>query len=191
MDLKSLLKTLKLNESTISMAFGALVILIAGILVLNYFRKDGKGVTLPTGDVTEEKSEGPTITRDGKVIHIVQSNDNLWKISERYYNSGYNWVDIANTNNLKNPGLIVKDQELEIPSVDPKKETVLTKTDEVKEKVKISIIATSYTVAKGDHLWDISVRAYGDGYQWVKIARENKLYNPNLIHSGNVLIIPK
>jgi len=46
-------------------------------------------------------------------------------------------------------------------------------------------------VVKGDNLWQIALRAYGDGYQWVKIARENKLANPDLIHSGNILKIPR
>jgi nucleoid-associated protein YgaU len=44
---------------------------------------------------------------------------------------------------------------------------------------------------KGDSLWKIAVRAYGDGYKWVSIAKANKLVNPNLIHSGNVLTLPR
>lgn len=46
-------------------------------------------------------------------------------------------------------------------------------------------------MVKGDHLWGIAVRAYGDGYKWVEIARENNLVNPNLIHPGNVLSLPR
>ncbi len=49
------------------------------------------------------------------------------------------------------------------------------------------ITANTYTVVAGDNLWTIAVRAYGDGYKWVDIAKNNNLDNPNLIFSGNVL----
>lgn len=47
-----------------------------------------------------------------------------------------------------------------------------------------------YTVVRGDSLWDISVKQYGNGYRWVEIAKLNKLANPSIIHAGNVLIMP-
>jgi nucleoid-associated protein YgaU len=40
-------------------------------------------------------------------------------------------------------------------------------------------------------LWTIAVRAYGDGYKWTEIAKANKLVNPNLIHPGNVFVLPR
>ena len=54
-----------------------------------------------------------------------------------------------------------------------------------------SIEGNTYTVQKGDTLWDISVRAYGDGYRWVEIAEANNLANPDLIHSGNEFVLPR
>ncbi|OGY26246.1 MAG: hypothetical protein A2Z24_01525 [Candidatus Woykebacteria bacterium RBG_16_44_10] len=44
---------------------------------------------------------------------------------------------------------------------------------------------------RGDSLWKISTRLYGTGYNWVLIAQENKLANPNIIHAGNLLTVPK
>ena len=52
-------------------------------------------------------------------------------------------------------------------------------------------LPTKYTVVRGDSLWQISTRLYGTGYNWVLIAQENKLTNPNIIHAGNVLTVPK
>lgn len=52
-------------------------------------------------------------------------------------------------------------------------------------------LPTNYTVVRGDSLWKISTRLYGTGYNWVLIARENKLANPNIIHAGNILTIPQ
>jgi len=47
-----------------------------------------------------------------------------------------------------------------------------------------------YTVVKGDTLWDISVKRYNNGYRWVEIARMNGLKHPDVIHPGNVLLMP-
>lgn len=55
----------------------------------------------------------------------------------------------------------------------------------------VSITGTSYTIVHGDTLWDIAERAYGDPYQWTKIAEANKLENPDLIHADNVLTLPR
>lgn len=52
-------------------------------------------------------------------------------------------------------------------------------------------LPSEHTVAAGEHLWGLAQRYYNDGYKWVLIARANKLANPNLIHPGNKLTIPK
>lgn len=184
MNLKSILKSLRLHESTISMLLGAIVIVVVGVLVVNYFRGLETGTTLPTGETTE----GPTLTRDGQTFHVVQAGDTLWAVAERYYDSGYNWVDIASANELTNPGQIDAGQELLIPDVEPKQPTVSVFVSGSESE---PISGATYTVVEGDNLWNIAVRAYGDGYRWVEIALENGLENPNLIHAGNVFILPK
>lgn len=52
--------------------------------------------------------------------------------------------------------------------------------------------ASSYTVIKGDTLWGIAKRYYGDGALYTKITAANseKISNPNLIFPGQVLTIP-
>jgi len=183
MDLKTFLKNIKLNENNISMILGALVIVIAGILVINYIGKQKEASILP-GGTTSSQNLNSAVSKTYKV----EKGDNLWKIAQKNYGSGYNWVDIAKANNLKNPSLIWAGQELTLPDVPARKPTeTISKTP-----TNISAITgATYTVARGDNLWKIAVRAYGDGYQWVKIARENKLVHPSLIHSGNVLTIPR
>jgi nucleoid-associated protein YgaU len=182
LNLKSILKSLKLNESTISMVLGALVIIIVGVLVVNYFKDQGTGSIpfLSTGSKTEET--GTTAQK----TYTVQEGDNLWKIAEASYGSGYNWVDIAKENNLTNPSVISEGQKLTLPDVEPK-----TLTTTIQKDVGETISGGTYTVVRGDNLWDIAVRAYGDGYKWVEIARENNLVNPDLIHAGNILTLPR
>lgn len=50
----------------------------------------------------------------------------------------------------------------------------------------------TYTVVKGDTLWAIAKKFYGNGSQYTKIASANsdKIKNPNLIYPGQVLTIP-
>jgi len=188
--LKALLKRFKASEQTISMILGVLVVLVVGALVINYFRnvrqpKEGQPITEETTS-QEATSQQPIKLEDLPTVYTVKAGDNLWQIAQTIYGSGYNWVDIARENNLKNPNLVYAGQELKIPKVEPKTPKISHPTKSLEP-----ITGETYTVVKGDNLWQIALRAYGDGYQWVKIARENKLANPNLIHSGNILKIPR
>ena len=48
MNLKGILKALKLNESTISMVMGAIVVVIVGSLVIKYLKSNKGRTTLMT-----------------------------------------------------------------------------------------------------------------------------------------------
>lgn len=50
----------------------------------------------------------------------------------------------------------------------------------------------TYTVKKGDCLWNIAKAIYGDGSKYTKIyeANKDKITNPNLIYPDQVLTIP-
>ena len=47
-----------------------------------------------------------------------------------------------------------------------------------------------YTVVKGDTLWGIAQRFYGNGSRYPEIARANNISNPNIINVGQKLLIP-
>ena len=51
---------------------------------------------------------------------------------------------------------------------------------------------TTYTVVRGDCLWKIAKKLYGDGNRWIDIYNANAsiIKNPSLIYAGQVLIIP-
>lgn len=176
-DLKNFLKNLKLNENNISTALGALIIVIVGILLVNYF-KDRRADTL---------SGLNTQNQNGKE-HLVVKGETLWSIAEDTYGSGYNWVDVKNANNLTFD-VIEVGQKLTLPEVAAKQPTSTKKV--VTAPSSQTITGETYTVIRGDSLWKISVRAYGDGYKWVEVAKANNLVHPNLIHSGNVLVLPR
>lgn len=52
--------------------------------------------------------------------------------------------------------------------------------------------AKTYTVKKGDCLYNIAKSIYGNGSLYTKIvaANKDKIKNPNLIYAGQVLVIP-
>ena len=214
MDLKGLLKTLKLNEGAISTILGVVVVLAVGFLIINYF----KGLRSNSDQkITSTSTESPM--PGGQ--HTVAQGETLWSISEKYYQSGYNWTDIAETNKLSNPGEIEVGQTLQIPelptkqiaqaqpstsptmtatpspspspTVSPSPSPTMTATPTAAPDQPSAITAgTEYSVAKGDHLWGIAVRTYGDGYQWVKIWQANKqIKNPNRIYIDQKINLPQ
>lgn len=171
------------------MVLGAIVLVVLGVIVVRYFQNLDFGTANIPGEQVETQ---PTVERgQGPVTYIVGDGESLWNIAEKQYGSGYNWVDITRENNLSNPNLINDGQELVIPDVEPKELTIPTEMPTVDQITENSISGATYTVVAGDNLWRIAVRAYGDGYRWVDIAQENELINPNIVHSGNVLSIPR
>jgi nucleoid-associated protein YgaU len=189
MEVKKVLKQVKASESTISMVLGIAAVVIVGIILFNYFRnystnsEVGNDVNPAVGN--EEVGGNGTLPTK----YTVAAGESLWDISEKFYQSGYNWVDISKENNLTNPNVITEGQVLVIPKVEAKQATLATTEKTVEQPAAIK--GDKYTIVEGDTLWDISVRAYQDGYKWVEIAKANSLANPNIIHPGNVLILPR
>ncbi len=170
-----------LTESFVSVTLGFLVVIVAALLLYNYFSKS-KSVS-PTQEEAKDTWEEKTINLP--TTHTVTSGENLWSIALKYYDSGYNWVSIAKENNLSNPDNIQAGITLTIP----KTEVITPKRDDI-SAASIEPEKT-YIVIKGDSLWKIAIKEYGSGYEWVKIAKANNLINPNLIHAGNVLKLPR
>jgi putative chitinase len=170
LSLKNILKLLKLNESTISMVMGVVVVLVIGGLMINYFRNVDNDIELTGLSGVEEGG------------YEVVEGDSLWSIAESEYGDGFEWVRIAEANDISN-GEIEVGQKLVLPEIES--EGNQQTGEEVQKETP-----ENYTVKAGDSLWDISVSVYGDGYRWVEIARANNLSNPDIIHSGNVLVLP-
>ena len=47
-----------------------------------------------------------------------------------------------------------------------------------------------YTIQRGDTLWSLCKKFYGDPLLYPKLAKANNIPNPDLIYDGNILIIP-
>jgi len=175
------LSQIKWGESYTSLFLGAVVVVVALVLVFSFI-KSRNAQTGQTGSTSNEQTANKL-----PETYTVKQGDNLWTVAEKLYGSGYNWVDLAKANKLQNPGLLYIGAKLSVPNVAPKTPTAQNNTLQQTNP----ITGTSYTVVKGDYLWTIALRAYGDGYKWVTVAKANNLKNPDIIHPGNVLKLPR
>ncbi len=186
---------LKITESYTSLILGAIVVLIVAILFV-FFAKGNRN--MQTSSVSEEqaiKQNSEEANSKTSSTYTVKPGDDLWSISENVYKNGYNWVEIAKVNKIENPGLINAGNKLIIPKIEKKEPIVIQYDKSTQEQNKVvannAISGTTYTIKEGDNLWDICVRAYGDGFKWAEIAKANNIPNPDLIYPNSILNLPR
>lgn len=201
-------KEVKSNQSKLSLVLGALIVLVVGILIFNYFNRQtpqlGPAQQAPAGDVSPENLPGKYTVKEG---------DTLFLIAEKYFKDGYKYTEIVKTNNLANADAIEVGQVLEIPKLEiaeaspspeasPEAQNVVPAGEKGADmgvgtgggNTTIwgpKIEGDTYTVVQDDWLSKIAGRAYGDIFAYDKIAKANNIANPDLIEVGQVLKIPR
>ncbi|MFH1840823.1 MAG: LysM peptidoglycan-binding domain-containing protein [Candidatus Shapirobacteria bacterium] len=174
---------MKLNEVNVSTLLGLIVILVIGAIVVNFFRQGRSNSSGQADQTAADQTEESNLTNAELEpdVYTVQTDDTLWKIAQEYYHDGYAWTKIAQENQLADPNLLSAGQKLTIPAA-----------DNISGGTSDGVIeGSSYIVVGGDNLWEIALRAYGDGFRWTEIAQINNLANPGLIHPGNELTLPR
>jgi putative chitinase len=174
----------KIKQNYQSLILGFLVFLVGLSVVYKLIKSPQQSDSTSKTITTKQEKQSTQIKK-----HQIKEGETLWSIAENYYGSGFNIVDLAKANKINNPDLIETGQELIIPSVKPEYPTTGLIAEAKTEKVTIT--GSKYTIQEGDHLWKIAFEAYGDGYQWLKLAKTNNINNPDLIYAGNVLTIPR
>ena len=193
----SILDWLKQHEDWLSFGLGvlALIIIVVGGIWYLWGKMDGKKIIVSKlKSVTQEASESsqvetkkeaeveelttPAVNQVGAEtegqVYVVKKGDSLWKIAETVYKDGYRWLDIAKANKLANPNILLVGQKLTLPGL---------KTMELKTEV-------TYQVKRGDTLFLLSQRFYGDGYLYPQVAKYNGITNPDLIEVDQVIKFP-
>ncbi|MDP2671540.1 MAG: LysM peptidoglycan-binding domain-containing protein [bacterium] len=175
------MKFFKERQSALASGLAAIIIIVVGIFLFNANTgkiTDKEKTPETTSTKTENKSnsnqEG---NRDGKgkktVTYHVNSGDSLSSIAKSFYGDGNKWTLLAKTNKLANPSVIHVGNVLTIPSA----------------SAAIAAVPQTYTVVRGDNLWDLASRFYGSGYQWFKIRDANK-DKVGTLANGRPLITP-
>lgn len=205
---------LRKNQSYLNYVLGALIVLIVGILLFNYFNKPNNLGPSQQANQQEHQTEKnqPDVTKDklpGK--YTVKEGDTLFLIAQNYYNDGYKYTEIIEENKLENPDVVEVGKVLTIPKLEgeqtaeapnpsPSPEPTTTPQPQADngqggaENATIwgdRITADTYTVQAGDWLSKIAGRAYGDINQYAKLAEANNITNPEVIEVGTVLKIPR
>lgn len=176
----------KISRQSLSLITGMIIFFTAGFLAAYYYQYNFNAINL----FSRKNNLQVKNSNNNLITYQVKEGDDLWKIAEKFYGSGFNVEDIANKNNITDPNLIQEGQVLIIPSVASKQTT---------EQGQISAISSSevkfkgnkYTVKEGDYLWQIAQDCYGDGNNWVRIAKENNLSSADAIYTGLILKIPR
>lgn len=201
------------NQSRISLVLGALILIVAAVLLYNYFTKAqpeiGPSQQTPaqtTEDVSPENLPGKYTVKEG---------DTLFTIAEKYYKDGFKYNEIQKINNLTDPNIVESGQVLEIPkleglaeasstptltpTVSPEPSPSPSPTPAASPQTTVSpvyygpaITGNSYTVVEGDWLSTIAARAYnGNIMAYPKLAQANNIANPDYILPGMILTIPR
>lgn len=186
------------NQSRLNMVLGALIVLVVGILIFNYFNRS-KSDLGPAQSTTQEQQDVAAENLPGK--YTVKEDDTLFIIAAKYYQDGYKYTEIAKANNILDPNTVVVGQVLDIPKLENAQATVIaTETPAPSASPSINptptdwgpkIVENTYTVVEGDWLSTIAARAYGDIYTYQKIADANHISNPDLIEPGQILTLPR
>lgn len=200
-NIKAKIASMNLSRSYTSLAYGVITVLVIFALIF-------AAVRVFTQDNTPNISEDgvTTITQEtNENVHVVQEGETLWSISEKVYNDGFAWKEIADANNITEASMLEEGTRLTIPARESQAQEITMTTDEqatatptVSQPEQAEMEPTTpqtttgneYTVKAGDTLWDISMQVYGTGYRWSEIASANSVGDPNLIFSGTILTLP-
>jgi nucleoid-associated protein YgaU len=185
-------KYFKSSEEFVSMLLGLAIMVVVVSLIFNFVQRKKGTVEIPGASDITLSEEAIKQKQEEENSYTVVKGDNLWKIAEKKYNDGYAWSKIAKANNLKNASILYAGQKLKMPVIE--KTAVVEKTNIITAITNTTIEpGTDYKVVRNDNLWKIAVNAYGDGYKWVNIWKENKAIIPHagLLEIGMTIKIPK
>jgi nucleoid-associated protein YgaU len=181
----------RFGESYTSLILGMVVVIFAALILTSLFKNSN---IFRASDTLKTDTSSTSTSREAELAssdtYVVAKGDTLWSIAEKNYRSGYNWVDIAEANKIINADSIHAGQKLTLPKVEAKEITFFDHNEQHFSSDSV-IAGTSYQVVEGDSLWNIAERAYGDGFQWVKLAKANAIANPNIIYPQVSIQIPR
>lgn len=109
-------RDLQSNQSRLSLVLGALIVLVVGVLIFNYFNKPSPEVG--PSQTTEQTESGDVSPENLPGKYTVKEGDTLFLIAEKYYGDGFKYEEIVKANNLTDVNTIEVGKVLEIPRIE-------------------------------------------------------------------------
>ena len=156
-----------------------------------------------TGDVEKKYNTIEINTLSGSLSFIVTEETIKLKAGDtvklnglgKYLSGNYYVKDITrqiSSSGYSHSATLIKTHFGKSLKVSSSKKSTKKETKKVNSSSKADSAKRTYTVKKGDCLWNIAKKYYGDGRKYTKIydANTSKIANPNLIYVGQKLVIP-
>ena len=156
-----------------------------------------------TGDVEKKYNTIEINTLNGTLSFIVTEETIKLKAGDtvklnglgKYLSGNYYVKDITrqiSSSGYSHSATLIKTDFGKSLKISSSKKSTKKKTKKVNSSTKSDSAKRTYTVKKGDCLWNIAKKYYGDGRKYTKIydANTSKIANPNLIYVGQKLVIP-
>lgn len=126
------------------------------------------------------------LTRERVIVRYGPQEAGLWRVDDMSYNSELRHP-VTNEITRAMVSVTLKRASDAAPAVGP-----ITGGTQPAPAVPAPTPQRRYTVVKGDCLWKIAQRYYGNGALWPRIydANRNLIKKPDLIYPGQVFVIP-
>lgn len=172
----------KLTDSYASLVLGIVMVIVVIALGTTMMKMSSSKPQIQ--DTSSTSTVNEEALRSQRTIYTIQEGDSLSTLAQKYYGDGEKWILLAKENKIIDADNLEPGMKINIPLGESTKGVAGSNdTRKIEDK--------TYTVVEGDFLWDIAVRAYGDGYRWVDIATANGLHTPDAITSGMTLKLPR
>lgn len=192
----------KIRENYLSIALGLLVLLVAVSIV---FRANDS-MTQKRSEEAEQKTTQKEYT--------VKKGESVSSIARDQLGSMDYTDEIVKANQLENPEKIEVGQKLVLPDVTSQSEVTENENDDETQETPAptamssakgdlngagvtttapgtKITGNTYTIQKGDTLFNITVRAYNNSRMMWTVMKANHIRNANYIQAGMTLTLPR
>lgn len=159
---------------------------------------EGATFVMPSETQNKEMPKENSVTSTA-TSYTVQAGDTLWDISATYLQDAYKYGELAKINNISRPDhieigqVIVFETNLEAENANPSSYPTGTLEDGVSlDKMDTKLLET-YTIQKGDTLWQIAATKLSNPILWTQVYKLNQKViglNPDLIYPGTVILLP-
>jgi len=180
------------TEELLSTIFSVLILVLLIFGVYSFFQSK-----FNHPQITQEAAQTASIpSQEGPYepvkVYWIKQGDSLSLIAKQLYGDTIYWPLLQMENGINNVNLIYPGDFLNLPSRELLQDfTNKVKPGQISTGASIEALTEKvYKVEKGDTLWHICERRYGDPRKYVDIAKINKIDNPNHIEVDWQLSLP-